>query len=524
MSENRDERPEILFKYTIDGHYGPRNDPDVWRWEGQVVLSEDYWPILDWNIPVTISSQEKGWYLEILHRENTRLRPYDILQRMPSNAWKGKKLGNCLAMRRARFRLEAGLKAWSNRSKNTAAMDMLDQIVGPVCIRKNSTKYKGRDLNPEEIARYKSVGKGKNPERIRNNKPYKAELVKIKKEKEVEKALLKNKKNTNDSDSDDWEGFEENESPTPSAPSRQYNLPTYPPRAHPGTMNPLDPHSPRRPSPIPSAGSAGSFARKRQSLSRHVSRREVDYKKRRVVSAPEQRDDPMIGGSDQFHQGPSLDFDNQFPPMQGPNEQSFPADSILNQFFTDNEFGAIPDGPSYDTTTNVNDSGFTHQGLSHHTQPHQTPNTSFNDSSMQNNSDPFNPSPQALSQSRRVVSAPQSYLHPAPKPHPAPPPYQPTAPPTPLRDYTLVPPRTQVEKNTIASLIRGASQDFRHITGYEPRPTDANQSYHVQMEDLEQQLFVLRSRGMIRSEAIVDRLTRARAWLGGFPGASGAMM
>ena len=520
--EKRDQRPEILFKYAMTGIEGPRNDPDVWRWDGYVVLSEDHWPILGWDIPTTISSQERGWYLELLHRENTRLRPYDILQRMPSVAWNGKKLGNCLAMRRARFRLDAGLKAWSNRSKNTAAMDMLDEIVGPECIRENSTRYKGRDLNPEEIARYRSVGKGKNPERIRNSKPYKAELVKIKRESEEYKkaSSKKDKENLSDSDDNDWEGFEESGPPTSSCPSRQTSLARYASRPHPGTMNPFDPHSPRRPSPALFAGSAACFAPKRQSLSRHSSRRGADYKKRRVVSAPEQRRYLMLNSRGQVHSGPFQGFTGQSAPTREHTE-AFPSAHPFTNSLTPSKAQVVPDqfGESSYNTSGTTNSWLNNTQLSHHARPPRTPDTSFNDSSMLDYSGHFNPSRPLLPLSRRVVSAPETDAHAASAPTQSPRRDHPAQ----LRNFTVIAPWTAGQKSIIASFIRNAGQDFRHMTGRNHRPTDPNKSYHEQMNDMEQQLDVLTAQGKIRPEAVIEGLTRVKAWLGGFPGPGGVI-
>ena len=508
----RENRPDILFQYLPTGHKGPRREPSVLYWRGHVILSEDMYPLLEWNIPITFSSEEKGWYLEALHRANTLLKPYDILQRMPSHSWKGSGLTNTLAMRRARFRLQTGMRAWSNRSKPTQAMKKMDDIVGPRCLRENSTKTLGRDLNPEEIAEIKAVGQGKHPERIRNDKAYKDDLVKAKREERRQAKLLEEDNDSQESKDDEMDMDSDMAPPAP-APSRRYTGSGQ----HTGFRQPawkdtIDPSllsNTRGQTQVPAQSSFNRHDPFSPANNPFAPKIEEDDDDAELPPPPRKRrnNTQQLGHhrGGRFHAPPAI-------PAPKPRRSGY---SLFHQSNNDSTF----DSSRFD-----DDSGpFSPSPNPFRSQ--NTPDTSFGSSSLLSN-DPKRPR-RAHHNTSNLLSSNTAAPHPSSSltqwqnapttpfdPHIRPPP------PYPRRDHTLIPPRNEREKQIVNIWIGYVIWDFCSITGCEPQPTDESKSYRDQFEDLEGQLEEMKNRGMIRTEMMgrENKLTRAQGWFEGFRG------
>ena len=237
-------------------------------------------------------------------------------------------------MRRSRFRLHTGLRAWTAKDDDAPFNRLMDEIVGDQCIQENCTRTMGRDLDTVEIDRLVNTGKGSRPERIRNDKPYKAEKVRAKKEKEQQKKPAKGKSQstadaeeslTSDTNSEDdafeipaplWapkkkrtitslHGAQQGSATRNTTAGYGYRSPFvgqssrghFRSLPHAGLYDPLTPNPsvPVQPSPFYQSSSRAS--RKRPAESEHLDYGGAEYKKQRVVSTPPARSSPYADSS-----------------------------------------------------------------------------------------------------------------------------------------------------------------------------------------------------------------------------------
>ena len=517
----RENRPDILFQYLHTGHKGPRREPSVLYWRGYVILAEDMYPLLEWGIPTTFSSEEKGWYLEALHRANTLLKPYDILQRMPSHSWKGSGLTNTLAMRRARFRLQTGMRAWSNRSKATETMRAMDNVVGPRCLRENSTRSLGRDLNQEEIASIRAVAQGKHPERIRNDKAYKDDLVKAKRQERRQARLLEEGSDSQESDDDAMDVDMEVPPPAPALSRRYTGSGQHTGFRQPAWEDTIDPSllsKTRGQTQVPAQSPFNRSDPFNPANNPFAPKIEEDDYIDELPLAPRKR-----RNNTQQLSHPLGGRGNEPPAIPAPQPRRSQY-SLFNRSNHDSTFDSShfnDDSGSFSPSPNPFRSRRQTHGTASNCQ--NTPDTSFGSSSLLSNN-PKRPRPahqdtSTLPSSNPAAQQPRSSLTQwwnAPTT-----PFDPRIrppPPYPRQDHTLISPRNEHEKQTVKIWIGYVIQDFCSITGQEPRQTDESKSYREQFEDLERQLEEMKRMGRVRTMMVgrENKLTRAQGWFEGF--------
>lgn len=117
-----------------------------------------------------------GAELEAISRTNPDIPLSALRARMPAQIVKGQKLRplfdlNTLRMRMGRFRMKAGCIAWNEREGSKQIKFELAKILGPRCIRENSTRSFGQDLTTAQVDSLKAVNKGTVPQRSRKKRP-----------------------------------------------------------------------------------------------------------------------------------------------------------------------------------------------------------------------------------------------------------------------------------------------------------------------------------------------------------------
>ena len=176
----RNQRPAILFQFNRNGYRAPSRRPEIWIYQGRVVLDIDKTPIELWpELPLLCSSNMSGAELEAISRTNPDMPLTAIRARMPQTMKTGTLHDppnlNVLRMRMGRFRKKAGLIAWNEREGSRQIKRELIRILGPRCVRENSTWSFGRDLTKAEIERVEAVNKGSAPQRSRKKRPAESE-------------------------------------------------------------------------------------------------------------------------------------------------------------------------------------------------------------------------------------------------------------------------------------------------------------------------------------------------------------
>lgn len=64
----RDDRPKILYRFDPPTNRQRRVRPGPMMYRGKIVLNHQNNPVLDWNIPVTLSSKTSGSHMEAWKR------------------------------------------------------------------------------------------------------------------------------------------------------------------------------------------------------------------------------------------------------------------------------------------------------------------------------------------------------------------------------------------------------------------------------------------------------------------------
>ncbi|KAL9029603.1 MAG: hypothetical protein Q9196_002177 [Gyalolechia fulgens] len=170
----RANRPKVLFEWLplIDRS---TPEPGPMMHNGQIVIDLSNHPVRDWAIPLCLSSEVEAGRLEAMTRENgNRLSKRDIRARMPSTVVKrnGRNIPpiseHAIAMRRTRFRDQAGLLSWNPRDGSLGKKRALIQcipadIMGQILATNDTSCF--RDLTQEEMTFIDRANRGLNPEK-----------------------------------------------------------------------------------------------------------------------------------------------------------------------------------------------------------------------------------------------------------------------------------------------------------------------------------------------------------------------
>ena len=114
---------------------------------GRVILDLDGTPVRNYtNIPVVLSSQLKGCYMEAMMREHPSIQVQDFVARMPKDLVKR----NALSARIRRYRLEACCISWTRMEGSDNIKAYIDNLLPAKYIKTNLTEC-FRDLTNLEV-------------------------------------------------------------------------------------------------------------------------------------------------------------------------------------------------------------------------------------------------------------------------------------------------------------------------------------------------------------------------------------
>ncbi|KAL9601201.1 MAG: hypothetical protein Q9219_002701 [cf. Caloplaca sp. 3 TL-2023] len=182
--KRREMRPEVLYQWNSTKEKTASQDPGYMYDEadGKLLLDVNNHAIRNWpELPLTISGQVEGMWMELWRRINPQISLPDIIARCPKTTQKhaGAKQHElsiaAFGNRMRRHRVLVGTRAWEeregsveigNRLKEVMPRRVLDQIESD-----NSTKA-WRDLTNDEVDAILNVNKGKGsaPARAGNKK------------------------------------------------------------------------------------------------------------------------------------------------------------------------------------------------------------------------------------------------------------------------------------------------------------------------------------------------------------------
>ena len=117
------------------------------------------------NIPVVLSSQLEGCYMEAMLREHPGIQVQDFVARMPKDQVKR----NALSARMRRYRLEACCVSWTRMAGSDNIKAYIDNLLPAKYIKTNFTEC-FRDLTDLEVKDIETVNHGNYPERARGRK------------------------------------------------------------------------------------------------------------------------------------------------------------------------------------------------------------------------------------------------------------------------------------------------------------------------------------------------------------------
>ena len=164
-TEDREHRPEVCFQFGLRTWPTPDYEPEIWMRDGLYVIDGHNRRMRLWrNLPLTISSEECGGFLEAWRREDSRIGLEDMMARMPKEFLKGtrrrKLYGiSTINMRMNRFRVNACIKSWNERIGTQTIDSYLEFLLPPDCRAQNSTRG-FRDLTKAEALIAWSLNKG----------------------------------------------------------------------------------------------------------------------------------------------------------------------------------------------------------------------------------------------------------------------------------------------------------------------------------------------------------------------------
>ena len=190
--DQRNRRPDLCFRFKKDNYTGPDYYVGTWKRNGLYLIDHDDRRMMKYpNLPVTISSEESGMFLEAWRREDPRVGIDDMMGRMPCRI--KKKAGtvklygvSTINMRMNRFRVNACLQSWYPRL-NTDALDCyMDFLLPKSCKDANCTRD-FRDLSPAESLIAWNINKGC---RKINNKNL-TDAERLKRKEQVDNRIVK---------------------------------------------------------------------------------------------------------------------------------------------------------------------------------------------------------------------------------------------------------------------------------------------------------------------------------------------
>ena len=172
--ENRNTWPDVAFQYKPARRTSNADTPPwFFTEEGWLVLDFRHRPVLDFDMPQTLSSACEGFIMECILRENHEylMGVQDLQARMPGMIVNGKEPNRVgtLSMRMTRFRLKAGCISWNPKVDSIAVEAYMDMKLPDACKIANSTRG-FRSLHPHEIAEIHVINAGQRPNKARHGR------------------------------------------------------------------------------------------------------------------------------------------------------------------------------------------------------------------------------------------------------------------------------------------------------------------------------------------------------------------
>ncbi|KAL8743997.1 MAG: hypothetical protein Q9184_008048, partial [Pyrenodesmia sp. 2 TL-2023] len=170
--QNRENWPEILFKYLPHQSDLCRVKPDYWYLhDGRVVVDLNNDAMFDYpEMPYTLAKNAEGWLLTTLMRLNSTITLQDLRGRMTGGQGRNRAdpLGrNRISMNMQRFRKFACCLTWNTIREVDVQRDYFEKRLPRRCFRQNSTKS-FRLLHHWEVAELDSIDAGKFLSRTQN--------------------------------------------------------------------------------------------------------------------------------------------------------------------------------------------------------------------------------------------------------------------------------------------------------------------------------------------------------------------
>ncbi|MCJ1435825.1 hypothetical protein MMC27_005201 [Xylographa pallens] len=154
-------RPEILFQFDPNDDWGSINcKPKGMMHEGKIVLDVENRQVRDfYEMPLTISTQIEGWFIEALIRLNPYIRYTDFISRMPGTS-SHLVTPNVLNMRASRWRTKTWCRSWTKKDgTETIRAYMWSKMTAEQQVR-NSTRGMGT-ATAAQVKEIESLNKGK---------------------------------------------------------------------------------------------------------------------------------------------------------------------------------------------------------------------------------------------------------------------------------------------------------------------------------------------------------------------------
>ncbi|KAL9122011.1 MAG: hypothetical protein Q9187_001436 [Circinaria calcarea] len=159
---SRKHRPRILFQYKKGPTDKLTYEAGIWcDSHGRVILDLDGTPVRNYtNIPVVLSSQLEGCYMEAMMRQHPKIKLQDFAARMPKDQAKW----NALSARMRRYRVEACCISWKQKEGSQNINVYIDNLLPAQYIKANYTEC-FRDLTNLEVEEIRTVNDGSYMER-----------------------------------------------------------------------------------------------------------------------------------------------------------------------------------------------------------------------------------------------------------------------------------------------------------------------------------------------------------------------
>ncbi|KAL9613290.1 MAG: hypothetical protein Q9167_002157 [Letrouitia subvulpina] len=165
----REYRPEVLFQW--DEVESPEAlHPGFMMDQGRIVLDSNNHPVVNWDIPLTLSSEVEGGRLEAMHRLNGKINKDDFCARMPNERviTNGevikRQIPNAFGQRMLRFRMRAGIPTWNTKTGSDEVRSRIIECIPAETLNQilqtNSTRC-FRDLSDKELLYVEKGNAGK---------------------------------------------------------------------------------------------------------------------------------------------------------------------------------------------------------------------------------------------------------------------------------------------------------------------------------------------------------------------------